>query len=43
LLHSVRLRNGSIARVAEPAHDQPLSSGPVTLSFSPSACMVLPP
>jgi ABC-type Fe3+/spermidine/putrescine transport system ATPase subunit len=42
LLHSVRLRNGIIARVAEPAHDQPLSPAPVTLTFAPSACMVLP-
>ena len=43
LLHSVRLSNGVVARVTEPAHNQPPSPGPVTLSFPPSACIVLPP
>jgi putrescine transport system ATP-binding protein len=41
--HSIRLANGMIARVAEPAPGEAAREGTVTLSFPPSACMVFPP
>ena len=40
--HSIRLPNGTLARVTEPAHDATSPAGPLTLSFSPAAGMVLP-
>jgi ABC-type Fe3+/spermidine/putrescine transport system ATPase subunit len=40
--HSVRVGEGTIARITEPAHGAAHPEGAVTLSFEPSACMVFP-
>jgi ABC-type Fe3+/spermidine/putrescine transport system ATPase subunit len=41
--HSVRLESGTTAQTTESAHGAASHAGTVTLSFPPSACMVLPP
>jgi ABC-type Fe3+/spermidine/putrescine transport system ATPase subunit len=41
--HSVRLENGALALVTEPAYREAWPEGTLTLSFSPSACMIFPP
>ena len=48
LTHTVRLADGSALRVAEPLHaglpaERPSIGGAVTVSWSPDACIVLPP
>ena len=48
LTHSVRLADGSVLRVAEPLHaglpaERPSIGAAVTVSWSPDACIVLPP
>ena len=44
VMHSVRLGNGTIVLVSEPAHSAAApENGVMTLSIPPSACIVLPP
>ena len=42
MTHRIRLEDGSLAAVTEPAHDASRPEGAVIVSLPPAACLVFP-